>query len=140
MFTGIKNTTVANSTTKPTYSSYWDPIITAPSIPGKIQFSNISIVSAFFTQIDNVVSINIRLQVDVEAPGGEQTGLLLVVPPVHSVESQSAIGAMTTLSQIGLFGNLNTNGSSISIDVVNAAGVISVINGILQVLGSYVVV
>ena len=134
----VANTTVAQSLAAPAYSATWTPIITLPNLPGTIQFSNPHVLAAFYTQVGSVVSISIRMTVDVSAPGAEFSGTLLVSPPVRDISADAIVGAMTTLSQVGLFGNIDKQGNDIGVQVVNAAGALNLTGAVFQVIGSYV--
>lgn len=136
----ISNTVVADQLVNPVYGASWNPVFTSQNLPGTIQFSNFNVQSAHYTQIDKVVTINVRLTCNVDAPGGEPSGQMQFTPPVFNITTaNSAIGAMTTLSQVGFFGNLSKTGQALIVDCVNVVGIINVPNAVIQVLGSYMV-
>lgn len=137
----VLNTVVADKLTIPVYSAQWSPTYSSPITPGQVQFTNFQTVAAFYTQVGNVVDVRIRFTCDVAAPAGELPGQILVSPPVPHLKTPNyTVGAITTLSQVGLFGNMSQNGQSLVASMVNAAGVISITGAVMQLIGSYVVV
>lgn len=134
----VFNNTTAGQLTYPVLSGTYTPTLSSPNSPGQIQFTNFNVLTAFYTQVDKVISLNIRFTANVSAPGGEFSGLINVTPPVYNIKSNNdVVGAVTTLSQVGLFGNLSASGNTIVVNMVNAAGNINVNNALLQIISSY---
>lgn len=137
----VSNTVVAKRLTIPVYSAQWVPTYSSPIVPGQIQFTNFNTVSAYYTQVENIVDVRIRFTCDVSAPAAEVSGQITITPPVsHLLMPNYSVGAVTTLSQVGLFGNLTQSGQNIAATMVNAGGVINVPGAVMQLLGSYAVV
>lgn len=136
----VQNTSIAAQLVNPVYSSTsWTPVFVAANPPGSIQFTNFNVVAAYFTQVDKVVNFSVRFTVNVAAPASEATGSFTFTPPVPRLVSNFNVGAITTLSQVGLFGNIGQTGQLLQANMVNAAGVINVVGAQMQLLGSYVV-
>lgn len=136
----VQNTSVAAQLVHPVYSSTsWTPAFVAANPPGSIQFTNFNVVASYFTQVDKVVNFSIRFTVNVAAPGSEASGSFTFTPPVPRLVTNFNVGAITTLSQVGLFGNIGQSGQLLQANMVNAAGVINVVGAVMQLIGSYVV-
>lgn len=135
----VRNTLVAGRLDYPVLSGTWDPNLVSDNTPGHVQFTNIAVVSAFYTIVDKNVSMDIRFTADVLAAPADVVGYIAISPPIVPLAAgNNAVGALTTLSQVGLFGNLfQNNPSQIIIQVANVAGNINVPGAVLQMLGAY---
>lgn len=137
----VFNSTTSGKLTYPVLSGTYTPLISSPNLPGQIQFTNITLLSAFYTQVNDIISLNIRFTVDVSAPAAEVSGIINIIPPVYNIKSNNDIvGAITTINQVGLFGNLSASGNAIVVNMINAAGVINVNNAVFQIISSYQVI
>lgn len=137
----VFNNTTSGQLTYPVLSGTYTPTLSSPNSPGQIQFTNFNVLTAFYTQVNDVINLNIRFTADVSAPVGEISGIINVTPPVYNIKSNnSVVGAITTISQVGLFGNLAASGNTIVVNMFNAAGPINVNNAVLQVISSYQVI
>lgn len=133
----VSNTNIAKSLEFPIVSERYIPTFSSPNPPGTIEFTNFELLGAFYTQVGKNISFSIKFTVDVSAPASEFTGIIFLSPPVRNIVSDYTVGALTTISQVGLFGNLSSQNNNIQVDVRNAVGVINVPGVIMQVLGSY---
>lgn len=137
----VFNSATSGQLTYPVLSGTYTPTLSSPNSPGQIQFTNFNVLSAFYSQINDVISLNVRFTANASAPGGESSGVINVTPPVYNIKSNNSIvGAITTISQVGLFGNLAASGNTVIVNMVNAAGPINVVNGVFQIISSYQVI
>lgn len=136
----IVSTETAGNVSFPLTYGTFTPTYAPDTSPSLVQLSNFNTLSAFYTQVGNIVSVNIRFTVDVSAPLGESIGYIAITPPVrHVMSADDVVGAVTTISQVGLFGNISGQGDSILCSLINAAGTLSISGAQMQLLGSYVI-
>lgn len=135
----VQNTLVAARLEYPVLSGTWNPSLVSQNTPGHVQFTNINIVSAFYTIVNKNVTFDIQFLADVTAAPADVIGYISIAPPIVPLAvGNNAVGALTTVSQVGLFGNVTQNlPREMIINIVNAGANINVPGAMLQVLGAY---
>lgn len=134
----VSNTTVVDILQNPVYGSTWSPTITSPIVPGEVQFSNITINSAYFTQVNKIVYFALRVTAIVNAPAAEVVGHIYITPPVYHITTTNSVSGIVLAFPL-LFGNLSRSGELIEVDLLNPGSIINNVPIMIEILGSYMI-
>ncbi len=137
----VQNTIVAKSLTYPVVNDTFRPTLSSPNLPGDLAFTNFVVISAYYTQIGQIVSFGIKFTADVVGTLAGQMGTVLITPPVFPIAAgMPAIGISLSPPPTGLFGNMGSQGTNMLVArFVNIIGVYSEPAAPVEMMGSYVV-